>query len=86
MNVFQRKPVPAGGNNFDPLQSSLKQSAARVPERTLTTTDGAAPRSLLHFVEDLAQAALNARNEFLVRCCAELARANCWLRPVCRQK
>ena len=55
-----------GGNNFDPLQSSLAQSGARVNERTLVPAEGAGqPRSLLHFVEDLAQAALAARNEFL---------------------
>lgn len=68
-NLFQRKAAGGremGGNNFDPLQSSLAQSGARVNERTLVPADGVGqPRSLLHFVEDLAQAALAARNEFL---------------------
>lgn len=50
-NLFQRKAAGGremGGNNFDPLQSSLAQSGARVNERTLVPADGVGqPRSLL---------------------------------------
>ena len=56
-------PGGGGGTNFDPLVS-LDQT----PERTLSVnTQGNPQRSLLSFVEGVAQAALKARNEFLVR-------------------
>jgi hypothetical protein len=55
-------PGGGGGTNFDPLVS-LDQT-----ERTLSVnTQGNPQRSLLSFVEGVAQAALKARNEFLVR-------------------
>ena len=60
------RPAPGGGGgtNFDPLVSA---SSDQVTERTLSVNIHTPQRSLLAFVEGVAQAALKARNEFLVR-------------------
>ena len=57
---------PAAGTNFDPLHGTLVDQQAS--ERTLAVSNQAnGQRNLLSFVEGVAQAALKARNEFLVR-------------------
>jgi hypothetical protein len=56
---------PAAGTNFDPLHGTLVDQQS---ERTLAVSNQASgQRNLLSFVEGVAQAALKARNEFLVR-------------------
>lgn len=86
---MSRKAGPAGGTNFDPLHGTLVDQ--QTAERTLSVnTQGGAQRSLLAFVENVAQAALKARNEFLVRHfnsfggCVPLARLNGSAAPVRR--
>jgi hypothetical protein len=68
MSLFQprRAPPAGGGNNFDPLHSTLVEQQSS-PTRALSNVNGGAQRNLLQFVDNVAQAALKARNEFLVR-------------------
>lgn len=74
MSLFSpRKPV-GGGSNFDPLQA-LTSTKSAGPGREVSQRDGPL---LLRVVDDLAQAALKARNDFL----AELNAADAQRRDV----
>ena len=65
MSLFSpRKPV-GGGSNFDPLQA-LTSTKSAGPGREVSQRDGPL---LLRVVDDLAQAALKARNDFMVCAC-----------------
>lgn len=79
-----KKPPPGGGNNFDPVAEQYTAAAtasARAATSRAVVPAGGASRDgplLLRVVDDLAQAALKARNDFL----AELNAADAQRRDV----
>jgi hypothetical protein len=87
LNVFAKKPVRTGADNFDPIAQQYAAAAGRgtTPRGSAATATGApqsaAPQDgplLLRVVDDIAQAALKARNDFL----AELNAADAQRREV----